>query len=120
MTSTPHVPDLPRLVAHRGYPRRYPENTLLSLSKALEAGAGYVEFDVQMTADGVPVLLHDSDLRRMAGADLKVTENSLESLRAHELNERERFGDAFHGVRLATLEETVALLGRFPHATAFV
>ncbi len=120
MTSKHPGPDLPRLVAHRGWPRRYPENTLLSLERALDAGAEFVEFDVQMTADGVPVLLHDADLRRMAGADLKVTEHGLEGLRAHEVNERGRFGDAFSGLRLATLEEAVALLARFPRATAFV
>jgi glycerophosphoryl diester phosphodiesterase len=120
MTSRHPGPDLPRLVAHRGWPRRYPENTLLSLERALEAGAEFVEFDVQMTADGVPVLLHDADLRRMAGVDLKVTEHALEALRAHEVNERGRLGDAFSGLRLATLEEVVALLARFPRATAFV
>ena len=120
MAGRPQGQELPRLVAHRGYPRRYPENTLLSLSKALEAGARFVEVDVQLTGDGVPVLLHDSDLRRMAGADLKVTQEKLEALRAHEFNEPKRFGDAFSGLRLATLEEAVALLLRFPAATAFV
>ena len=75
MTSRPQGVDTLRLVAHRGYPRRYPENTLLSLLAALEAGAEFVEFDVQMTADGVPVLLHDADLRRTGGADLEVTES---------------------------------------------
>jgi glycerophosphoryl diester phosphodiesterase len=120
MTGRTPAPGLPRLVAHRGWPQRCPENTLLSLARALEAGAGFVEFDVQMTADGVPVLLHDADLRRMAGIDVTVTEQPLAALRAHELNEPGRFGGAFGGVRLATLAEAVELLARFPGATAFV
>ena len=57
----------PELIAHRGWAYRYPENTLPAIAGALGAGARYVEFDVQITADGVPVLFHDSTLDRTAG-----------------------------------------------------
>ena len=49
----------PQLVAHRGYSSQYPENTLLAIEQAFIAGACFVECDVQLTQDGVPVLLHD-------------------------------------------------------------
>jgi glycerophosphoryl diester phosphodiesterase len=73
----------PRLVAHRGYPLRHPENSLAGLRAALEAGAELVEFDVQQSADGVPVLLHDIDLRRTAGVAERVVDLPAAELRRH-------------------------------------
>ncbi|MFD9320276.1 glycerophosphodiester phosphodiesterase [Streptomyces sp. NPDC057456] len=52
-------------VAHRGDPYRFRENTLASLRSALDQGADAVEFDVRLTRDGVPVLLHDETLKRL-------------------------------------------------------
>ncbi|MER5428724.1 glycerophosphodiester phosphodiesterase [Streptomyces sp. NPDC002588] len=52
-------------VAHRGDPYRFRENTLDSLRSALALGADAVEFDVRLTKDGVPVLLHDETLKRL-------------------------------------------------------
>ena len=52
----------PAVVAHRGAPIRYPENTLPSFQGAIDAGADLVELDVRLTADGVPVVLHDLDV----------------------------------------------------------
>ncbi len=52
------------VVAHRGASGEYPENTLLAFSKALEQGADAFELDVRLTADGVPVVLHDPTLER--------------------------------------------------------
>src|SRR3569832_2473437 len=60
--------EIPQLVAPRGYPRRYPENTLESIAAAIHAGACYVEFDVQVTADGVPGLRRGGGRGRAAGA----------------------------------------------------
>lgn len=55
-----------RIIGHRGYPARYPENTVASLLAALLAGADGVEFDVRLSRDGVPVLLHDETTARVA------------------------------------------------------
>lgn len=52
-------------VAHRGDPYRFRENTVDSLRSALDKGADAVEFDVRLTRDGVPVLLHDATLKRL-------------------------------------------------------
>lgn len=54
-------------VAHRGDPYALRENTLPSLRSALRKGADVVEVDVRVTADGVPVLLHDATLERLWG-----------------------------------------------------
>ena len=52
----------PAVVAHRGASARYPENTLPAFQGAIDAGADLVELDVRLTADGVPVILHDLDV----------------------------------------------------------
>lgn len=101
----------PVLVAHRGYALRYPENTVVAVEAALQAGAAWVEFDVQMSADRVPVLMHDAELRRTAGRDGTVLELELAALREIELD---------GGERIATLNEIVTLLAERPAAQAFV
>jgi glycerophosphoryl diester phosphodiesterase len=52
------------ILGHRGAPRSAPENTLRAFRAALEAGADGIELDVQPSADGVPVVLHDDTLER--------------------------------------------------------
>lgn len=52
-------------VAHRGDPLRFRENTLPSVASAITEGADWVEVDVRLTRDGVPVLLHDPTLLRL-------------------------------------------------------
>jgi glycerophosphoryl diester phosphodiesterase len=56
--------DRPMVVAHRGDSFHAPENTLEAARRGLEAGADAWEFDVQLTRDGVPVVLHDESLSR--------------------------------------------------------
>ncbi|MBR2427607.1 MAG: hypothetical protein IKB16_12800 [Lentisphaeria bacterium] len=52
------------VTAHGTYIGRYPENSLMGVKAAYEAGCDFVEFDVRVTKDGVPVLQHDSTLDR--------------------------------------------------------
>ena len=69
-----------KLVAHRGYAAAWPENTEPALKAAVAAGASMLEFDVQMTRDGVPVLLHDETFARTAGDPAAVYELDLAGL----------------------------------------
>jgi len=64
----------PLAVAHRGAPEVATENTLASIDAAIEAGADWVEIDVKLTSDGVPVLLHDYTLDRIWGIPQPVSE----------------------------------------------
>ncbi|MGE5459135.1 MAG: glycerophosphodiester phosphodiesterase [Solirubrobacterales bacterium] len=65
MTIRPFSPDdFPTIVAHRGASSTHPENTLPSFEAALALGAGLVELDARLTADGVVVVLHDPDVSR--------------------------------------------------------
>jgi glycerophosphoryl diester phosphodiesterase len=54
-------------VAHRGWHDLHIENTLEAFRAAYDAGCDMVEFDVQLTRDGVPVIFHDDDCKRLAG-----------------------------------------------------
>ena len=111
---------IPHLVAHRGHMESYPENTLLSLEAAMQCGAGYVEFDVQSTADGKLVVFHDTELERTTGVKGKLFEmtyQELEHIRAHE---PERFSLAFFKEHIPSLTDVVRLLQRYPKVTAFV
>lgn len=73
---------IPQLIAHRGWPARYPENSLAGIAAAFDAGARYVEFDVQLAGDGVPLVIHDVNLSRTAGVDLSVTETRASIIRS--------------------------------------
>lgn len=109
-----------QLIAHRGYARHYPENTLLAFEAALRAGARYVETDVQLSADGVPVLFHDRTLARVCGEEGAVHDHPLAALRSMRALEFDRFGYRFARARLATLGEFCELLSAHPDVTAFV
>jgi glycerophosphoryl diester phosphodiesterase len=54
------------IIGHRGAAAVAPENTLVSFERAISDGADGIEFDVRLARDGVPVVLHDSTLRRTA------------------------------------------------------
>jgi glycerophosphoryl diester phosphodiesterase len=60
---------LPKVIGHRGAPSYAPENTLDSFREARKRGAQWVEIDVKLTADSVPIVLHDSSLKRTTGVD---------------------------------------------------
>ena len=108
------------LVAHRGYPLRFPENTLPSITAALQAGARYVEVDVQLSRDGIPVLFHDRDLHRLCGEAGAVHDYTLQQLQAFRVRDRERFGDQFANIGIPTLHDLAELLREWPEVILFV
>ncbi len=111
---------IPELVAHRGFVARYPENTLIALEAALEVGARWIEFDVQLTADRIPVVLHDSNLRRTGGIDARIFDLRWRDLEAIEVNESSRLGDAFTGTAIPRLDEAIELVAAHPSRGALV
>jgi glycerophosphoryl diester phosphodiesterase len=96
-----------RVTAHRGHSRAAPENTLSAVRKAIESGADYAEVDVQLTADGVVVLLHDRDLKRVAGVSRRLEELSYDEVR--KLDVGSWFDPSFAGERVPTLAEVIDL-----------
>ena len=65
---------LPKVIGHRGAMAYALENTLESFREARRRGATWVEIDVKLTADGVPVVMHDDSLKRTMGVDRLVAE----------------------------------------------
>jgi glycerophosphoryl diester phosphodiesterase len=98
---------LVRVTAHRGHARAAPENTLSAVRKAIESGADYAEVDVHQTADGVIVLLHDRDLKRVAGVSRRLDGLSYDEVR--KLDVGSWFDPAFAGERVPTLAEVIDL-----------
>src|SRR5260370_5536807 len=60
---------LPKVIGHRGAMAYAPENTLASFREARRRGATWVEIDVKLTADNVPIVMHDASLKRTTGVE---------------------------------------------------
>ena len=103
---------------HRGFCAKYPENTMISFQAALELGVDAIEFDVWLTADKVPVLIHDGNCRRTCAQDVHVRDLTLEQVKKLRATYEEKFGDTFKGqdIEIPTLEELLILCReRYPH-----
>ncbi len=109
-----------RLIAHRGCPELFPENTLVGLQAAVAAGAKWLEFDVQITADHVPILYHDADATRVSGCTRLIAETELADLRRYGAWHFERFGNHFRGLPVSTLAQVIRWLARWNGVAAFV
>jgi len=79
-----------KVFAHRGYSAKYPENTMLAFEKAIEAGCDGIELDVQLSADGEMVVIHDEDVRRTTNGSGMVADLTLAELRALDAGEGEK------------------------------
>ncbi|MBT3338825.1 MAG: glycerophosphodiester phosphodiesterase [Anaerolineae bacterium] len=93
----------PTIFAHRGASAHAPENTLAAFELAREQGADAIELDVKLSADGIPVVIHDSTVDRTTNGSGSVSNLSLASLQ--EL-------DAGDGQRIPTLDEVFAAVGQ--------
>lgn len=107
-------------VAHRGDPFRYPENSLAGFHSAIAAGAKYIETDIHLTADEVPVLSHDDRLDRIAGVDANLFDLTYQQLQQIPACFSGRFGERFKATRIASLDQFVELLCDYPRVTAFI
>lgn len=109
-----------RLVAHRGYRQHFPENTLLALKQAVALGVSHLEFDIQLTADSVPVLYHDESMRRTSGVNSLITGIDSAHLPRFNAAERKRLGYRFMQEPIPTLAEVVAWASTQPQLTLYV
>lgn len=91
------------IYAHRGSSSTHPENTMEAFEGALLAGADGIEFDVQLTKDGIPVIIHDETVDRTTNGKGFVKDYTLSELR--ELDAGVSFDTTFRGAKVPTLEE---------------
>ncbi len=111
---------LPTIIAHRGNAAEFPENTLQGLESAVSLGVRYVEFDVQLTADNVPVVFHDADLARVGGRPECVHDLTWSALAELPVGEVARLGHAHAFTYPPSLAQAVDALASWDGVTAFV
>ena len=95
------------ITAHRGLSSLAPENTLSAMQCAIEFGCEWIEIDVQLCADNIPVVIHDKTVNRCTNGRGKVKELTWHELRL--LDAGLWFGDDFAGEHIPSLEETLEL-----------
>jgi glycerophosphoryl diester phosphodiesterase len=98
------------IAGHRGYSAMYPENTIPSFEAAIKHQADFIEFDIQMSKDGIPVIIHDHNVDRTTNGRGRVKSFTLAQLQALDA------GSAFHprvnNCRIPTLKEVLNLAAR--------
>ncbi len=98
-----------RRIAHRGLHDNKgdtPENSLAAFTKAIQGGYG-IELDVRLTKDGIPVVIHDATLRRVAGVNKKIADLTVAEIQFYPLFQSDQ--------RVPTLEEALTLIdGKVP------
>ncbi len=99
---------IPKVIGHRGAKAYAPENTIESIKTAASLGVKWVELDVKLTRDGVPIIFHDEELDRTTNGTGLVAQTNYADLR--DLDAGSWFGDSFERVRIPTLEEAVDIL----------
>jgi len=109
-----------RFVAHRGYRTAFPENTLIGIQAAIDAGAAYVEIDIQYSADHEPVIYHDPVMQRVSGVAVRVEDLTVEELRNIPAFEPERLGDKYAKNTVNALQDLLDVLPQFPHVNIFI
>jgi glycerophosphoryl diester phosphodiesterase len=95
------------VIAHRGSSAAAPENTLAAFRLAADEGADFVELDVQESADGEVLVIHDSDLMKVGGFTPKIWEATAAELRAIDIGSHA--GPQFSAERVPTLAESLAI-----------
>lgn len=94
-------------IGHRGACGYCPENTLASMRKAIELGCYGFEFDIQLSRDGIPVVIHDDTLERTTNGRGKVSDFTLEELQKLDAGNAE-----FVGEKIPSLSEVIAMVDK--------
>ncbi len=96
---------------HRGYCAKYPENTLISFEAAIDLGVDAFEFDVWLTSDKVPMLMHDGNALRTCNVNRHLRDMTYAEAKKLDAGYSDKFGDKYtgKGITVPTLEETLQL-----------
>jgi glycerophosphoryl diester phosphodiesterase len=108
MPQTTVTATTPLIIAHRGASGYAPENTLAAIRKAIELGCRMIELDVRLSADELPVVIHDGTLARTAGDPRRVNQLTFKQLR--QLDVGSWFAPECAGERIPTLAEALSAI----------
>lgn len=97
------------VIAHRGFSRDYPENTMIAFERAIEIGADMIELDATLSDDGDFVVIHDDMLGRTAEGSGFVCHQSTKALTRMPVGEW--FGEGFADQRIPTLAQVLQAFG---------
>lgn len=95
--------------AHRGFSEYYPENTLYSFYSGLDTRADGIETDIQCSSDGVLVLFHDDDMKRITGLNSKISDLTYKQLLQIDFGSYK--GPRFKGEKIVRLDEFLSHFG---------
>ncbi|ACZ21814.1 glycerophosphoryl diester phosphodiesterase [Sanguibacter keddieii DSM 10542] len=98
----------PMVIAHRGSSSLAPQNTLAAFESAWRSGADSIEIDIQLDADGAPVVIHDDTVDATTNGSGAVAEMHSDELRR--LDAGSWFSPAYAGQRIPTFDEVLELL----------
>ncbi|NBX67028.1 MAG: glycerophosphoryl diester phosphodiesterase [Proteobacteria bacterium] len=100
--------NIPRIIGMKGACGYAPENTLESIKVAAELGCPWVELDVKLTKDNVPVIFHDETLDRCTNGSGNMADTLFRDLQSLEAGSW--YADSFAGVKIPTLEEAIDVI----------
>ena len=103
----------PVIIAHRCGGGLAPENSVVGAKKSWALGADFIEIDVRLTKDNTAVLVHDDNIMRYTGIDMRVEDATFAQLRS--LNFGSYFGPEFKGTKIATVQEILATVPKGKH-----
>ena len=106
----PTMPTTPLIIAHRGASSEAPENTLSAFKRALELKTEYIELDVHLSRDGVVVVAHDEDLKRISNSQNQNLLANLSLAEIRQIDAGQWFSDDFANEPIPTLVEVLDLV----------
>lgn len=107
------------LIGHRGFPQRYPENSMSGLLAAIAEGADGIEFDIQASKDGIPLVIHDDDLARTTGVAGPLADYTMLVLSRISAHEPSRLGETHLPEPLVSLQTLADALHKWPEIEIF-
>ncbi len=99
---------LPKVIGHRGAAAYAPENTLEGIHTAADMNIEWVELDVKLTKDDIPIIFHDDELDRTTNGSGLVREKTYDDIKQFEAGSW--YGESFTGIKIPTLEEAIEVL----------
>lgn len=99
----------PLLIAHRGASINAPENTLASFKKALEIGVDLIEFDIHLSSDNIPIVIHDASFKRTTNYKKRYSVTTLTLEKIKQMDAGSWFHEQYTGEQIPTLEEVLQL-----------